>query len=61
MDFPMFYTGNPVAMKPGMVFFVHMILMDSESGNAQTLARTYIVGEKKAELLSKYPLDLIVR
>jgi Xaa-Pro dipeptidase len=61
MDFPMFYTGNPVAMKAGMVFFVHMILMDSESGNAQTLARTYIVGDKKAEPLSKYPLDLIVR
>ena len=61
MDFPMFYTGNPVEMKPGMVYFVHMILMDSESGNAQTLARTYIVGEKKAEPLSKYPLDLVVR
>lgn len=61
MDFPMFYTGNPVLMRPGMVFFVHMILMDSESGNAQTLARTYIVGEKKPEPLSKHPLDLIVR
>jgi Xaa-Pro dipeptidase len=61
MDFPMFFTGNPVEMQPGMVFFVHMILMDSESGNAQTLARTYIVGEKKPEPLSKYPLDLIVR
>jgi Xaa-Pro dipeptidase len=61
MDFPMFFTGNPVEMQPGMVFFVHMILMDSESGNAQTLARTYIVGEKKPEPLSKYPLDLLVR
>ncbi len=61
MDFPMFYTGNPVEMKPGMVYFIHMILMDSESGNAQTLARTYIVAEKKPETLSKYPLDLIVR
>jgi Xaa-Pro dipeptidase len=61
MDFPMFFTGNPVEMRPGMVFFIHMILMDSESGNAQTLARTYIVGERKAEPLSKYPLDLIVR
>jgi Xaa-Pro dipeptidase len=61
MDFPMFYTGNPVLMQPGMVFFVHMILMDSRSGNAQTLARTYIVGEKKPEPLSMYSLDLIVR
>ena len=61
MDFPMFFTGNPVELKPGMVFFVHMILMDSESGNAQTLARTYIVGEKKPEPLSKHPLDLVVR
>ena len=24
----MLYTGNPVILEPGMVFFMHMILMD---------------------------------
>jgi Xaa-Pro dipeptidase len=45
MDFPMFYHGNPVEIRPNMVFFAHMILMDSDSGTAMTLARTSIVTE----------------
>lgn len=44
-----------------MVFFAHMILMDSDSGTAMTLARTSIVTEAGAEPLSTHPLDLIVR
>ena len=28
---PMIFTGNPLIIKPGMVFFMHMILMDSKS------------------------------
>ena len=31
MDWPMLYTGNPVVLNPGMVFFMHMILMDSDN------------------------------
>jgi Xaa-Pro dipeptidase len=46
---------------PGMVFFLHMILMDSASGTAMTLGRTSIVGERGAEPLSKAPLELVVR
>jgi Xaa-Pro dipeptidase len=61
MDFPMFYHGNPVEIRPSMVFFAHMILMDSDSGTAMTLARTSIVTEAGAEPLSRHPLDLIVR
>jgi len=61
MDWPMFYAGNPVLMEPGMVFFLHMILMDSGSGTAMTLGRTSIVGEGGAEPLSKAPLELVVR
>jgi Xaa-Pro dipeptidase len=57
----MFYHGNPVEIRPNMVFFAHMILMDSESGTAMTLARTYIVTEGAPEPLSKHPLDLIMR
>ena len=28
---PMIFTGNPLIIKPGMVFFMHMILMDSKA------------------------------
>jgi Xaa-Pro dipeptidase len=60
MDWPMFYEGNPVEIAPGMVFFLHMILMDSEAGLAMTLARTSLVIEHGAEPLSRAPLDLVV-
>jgi Xaa-Pro dipeptidase len=61
MDFPMFYRGNDVELAPGMVFFTHMVLMNSEAGAAYCLGRTYIIGAKKPEPVSKYPLTMIVR
>lgn len=61
MDWPMFYAGNPVVIEQGMVFFLHMILMDSESGNAMTLGRTSLVTAGAAEPLSRASLDLVVR
>ena len=61
MDFPMFYHGNDVKLRSGMVFFAHMILMDSEKGQAMTLGRSYIVGRGRPESLSKHSLNLIVR
>ena len=60
MDWPMFYAGNPVELAPGMVFFLHMILMDSDSGTAMCLGRTSIVGERGPEPLSTAPLELVV-
>jgi Xaa-Pro dipeptidase len=61
MDWPMFYSGNPVVVGPGMTFFLHMILMDSTSGHAMTLARTSVVTDGRAEPFSHAPLELIVR
>lgn len=61
MDWPMFYAGNPVPIEPGMVFFLHMILMDSERGIAMCPGQTAIVTERGAEVLSKCPLDLVVK
>jgi Xaa-Pro dipeptidase len=43
-----------------MVFFIHMILFDSDAGIAMTLARTSLVTETGSEPLSKAPLDLVV-
>jgi Xaa-Pro dipeptidase len=61
MDFPMFYHGNDEKLRSGMVFFAHMILMDSEAGQAMTLGRSYIIGRSEPEVLSKHSLNLIVR
>ncbi len=60
MDWPMIYKANPVVLAPGMVFFLHMIIFDDESGLAMTLGRTSLVTANGAEVLSKAPLDLVV-
>ncbi len=61
MDWPMLYRDNPVEIAPGMVFFVHIIIFDSEQGVAMTLGRTSLVGESGAEVLSRSPLDFVVQ
>jgi Xaa-Pro dipeptidase len=61
MDWPMFFDASPVAIGPGMVFFLHMILMDSEAGLAMTLGRTSLITERGPEPLSSATLDLILR
>ena len=61
MDFPMFYHGNDVVLRSRMVFFAHMIAMDSDAGCAMTLGRSYIVDRGAPEALSKHSLNLIVR
>ena len=61
MDWPMCFHGNPVEVGPGMVFFLHMILADSETGLAMTLGRTSLITERGPEPLSRAPLDLIVK
>jgi Xaa-Pro dipeptidase len=60
MDWPMFFHGNPVEVGPGMVFFLHMVLFDSQAGLAMTLGRTSLITERGPEPLSRAPLDLVV-
>ena len=60
MDWPMLYTKNPVVLRPGMVFFMHMILMDSYNELAMNLGETYLVTENGNERLGKQKLDLVV-
>ena len=59
MDWPMLYTGNPYIIQPGNVFFMHMILMDSENELAMNLGETYLVTKDGNERLGKQKLDLI--
>ncbi|GBD41215.1 Ectoine hydrolase [bacterium HR39] len=60
MDWPMIHAGSPVVLEPGMVFFVHIIVMDSERGRAMTLGRTSVIGEDGPEPLSRLPVELAV-
>jgi Xaa-Pro dipeptidase len=59
MDWPMLYTGNPYIIKPGNVFFMHMILMDSKNRLAMNLGETYLVTQNGAKRLGKQKLDLV--
>jgi Xaa-Pro dipeptidase len=61
MDWPMFYTGNPVIAQSNMVFFLHMIFMNSDSGNAMTLGHSVRISDDGCEILSRQPLDLLCR
>ena len=38
MDTPMFYQGNQEPIAPNMTLFAHMIIMDSDTETAMTLA-----------------------
>ena len=58
---PMIYAGNRLEMRPGMVFFPHVMLGDRQSGLAMGLGNTVLVTEHGAESLTRLPLDLMVR
>jgi Xaa-Pro dipeptidase len=61
MDWPMFYENNPWVIEPNMVFFAHMILMDSETETALCLGRTSIVGTDGPQPVNLPSLELAVR
>jgi Xaa-Pro dipeptidase len=61
MDWPMFYHGNPEPAAPGMVFFIHIIIFDSDAGIAMTHGRTSLVTDQGCEPLSRASLDLVVK
>ena len=60
MDFPMFYANNSFVMQTNNVFFVHIILMNSDTGNSMTLGQTVRVTDNGVERLSRQPTDLVV-
>ena len=60
MDWPMLYTKNPYNIEVGNIFFLHMILMDSDSQLAMNLGETYLINEKGSERLGKQKLDLVI-
>ena len=56
----MFFEGAETEIRENMVFFLHMILMDSDTGAAQCLGRSSLVTASGSECLSRSTLDLIV-
>jgi Xaa-Pro dipeptidase len=59
MDWPMIYTGNPQVLAPGMVFFMHMNLLDRETGLAMSAGETAIVTEGACEPVNHVPRTLV--
>lgn len=60
VDPPMFHEGNSLLMQANNVFFLHMILVNSDTGRAMTLGQTVLVTTTGCESLSRSSLQLIV-
>jgi len=60
MDWPMVYAGEPQVLAPNMVFFLHMILLDSDTGLSMSLGETAIITETGCEPISHAPRHLLI-
>ena len=60
MDWPMLYAGEPQVLAPNMVFFLHMILLNSDTGLSMSLGETAIVTATGCEPISHAPRRLLV-
>jgi Xaa-Pro dipeptidase len=59
---PMLYAGNRTEAQPGMVLFLHGILIDSARGLAMTLGHTIVITDTGREVLSRIePAYLVCR
>jgi Xaa-Pro dipeptidase len=56
----MLFSGNTVLAEPGMVFFLHCMVGDSENGVAMSLGHSCLVTGNGREVLSARPLELVV-
>ena len=60
MDWPMIYAGEPQVLAPNMVFFLHMILLNSDTGLSMSVGETAIITETGCEPISRAPRHLLV-
>lgn len=60
MDWPMVYAGEPQVLAPNMVFFLHMILLNSDTGLSMSLGETSVITETGCEPISQAPRGLLV-
>jgi len=59
MDGPMIYTGNPQVIAAGMVFFIHMILLQSRTGLTMSLGETSVITPRGPEPITHAPRELV--
>ena len=57
----MLYAGNATPAESGMVLFMHAILADGDAMLAMSLGHTVVVTDEAADVLSRHPLDHVVR
>jgi Xaa-Pro aminopeptidase len=50
---PMIYAGNPMPARPGMVLFLHAILVDAPRNLAMSLGHTILITQSGSEALSR--------
>lgn len=59
---PMIYSGNPLIMEPGMVFFTHIMIPDTRTGVMAGVGQTFAIRESTApEVFSQIPVELFRR
>jgi Xaa-Pro dipeptidase len=58
---PMLYSGNTMLAAPGMVLFLHAILIDAPRNLAMSLGHTIVLTTGGAEVLSRLSPEYIVR
>ena len=61
MEPQMFFAGSPHVIAANMTLFAHMIVMDSRTGTAMTLGRTYLTTQGAPEALCAAPDEMPVR
>ena len=56
----MIYSGNPLVIETGMVFFVHIMIPDAATGLVAGVGQTFAIGEQggSVETFSNLPLQL---
>ena len=60
MDWPMLYAGEPQVLATNMVFFLHMILLNSDTGLSMSLGETVIITDTGCEPISHAPRHLLI-
>ena len=55
---PMIYSGNPLLCEPGMVFFLHAMLANTDAGYAMSFGHTLVITDNGREVLSGLPIEL---
>lgn len=57
---PMLYSGNPLPAAPGMVLFLHAVLIDASKNLAMSLGHTITITDTGADVLSRLKPEYVI-